>query len=92
MATFLVSVIIHGMILLIGHVCIGYVGLGTDSWVKKISGVILNSAGRGTALFIYASLLMTSLRFVAGPIVHKILLLGLFVRECDHWCDRLVLR
>jgi len=65
------------VLLLIAHACVGYVELGTDSWINKITGAIMNSAFLGTALFIYASLLMTALRFFAGPIVHKISSLGL---------------
>lgn len=67
------------MILLVAHACVGYVELGTDSWINKITGGILNSAMLGTALFIYTSLLMTGLRFFAGPIVHKISSLGLLL-------------
>ncbi len=67
------------IILLITHACVGYVELGTDSWINKITGNILKSASMGTALFIYTSLLMTGLRFFAGPIVHKISSLGLLL-------------
>ncbi|TWU48034.1 MFS transporter [Rubripirellula reticaptiva] len=66
-------------ILLIAHACVGYVELGTDSWINKITGGILKSAALGTALFIYTSLLMTALRFFAGPIVHRISSLGLLL-------------
>ena len=65
------------LIMLFTHALVGYVELGTDSWINKITGGILKSATLGTALFIYTSLLMTILRFVAGPIVHKISSLGL---------------
>ncbi|MBT8044295.1 MAG: MFS transporter, partial [Verrucomicrobiae bacterium] len=64
-------------ILLIAHACVGYVELGTDSWINRITGSILKSAALGTTLFIYTSLLMTALRFFAGPIVHRISSLGL---------------
>ena len=67
------------IILLLAHACVGYVELGTDSWINKITGKILSSATLGTALFIYTSLLMTGLRFFAGPIVHKISSLGLLL-------------
>ncbi|QDV46563.1 Major Facilitator Superfamily protein [Stieleria neptunia] len=67
------------VILLIAHACVGYVELGTDSWINKITSGILKSATLGTALFIYTSLLMTGLRFFAGPIVHKISSLGLLL-------------
>jgi MFS family permease len=65
------------LILLLAHACVGYVELGTDSWINAITGSIMKSAALGTALFIYTSLLMTGLRFFAGPIVHKISSLGL---------------
>lgn len=65
------------IVLLICHACVGYVELGTDSWINKITGSILKSAVLGTSLFIYTSLLMTALRFFAGPIVHKFSSLGL---------------
>ena len=67
------------LILLVAHACVGYVELGTDSWINKITGSILKSASLGTVLFIYASLLMTVLRFFAGPIVHRISSLGLLL-------------
>ena len=67
------------IILLLAHACVGYVELGTDSWINKITGSILNSAALGTALFIYTSVLMTVLRFFAGPIVEKISSLGLLL-------------
>ena len=67
------------LILLLAHTCVGYVELGTDSWINKITGSILKSATLGTVLFIYTSLLMTALRFFAGPIVHKISSLGLLL-------------
>ncbi|MBB3208822.1 MFS family permease [Rhodopirellula rubra] len=67
------------LILLVAHACVGYVELGTDSWINKITASILSSATLGTALFIYTSLLMTVLRFFAGPIVHRISSLGLLL-------------
>ena len=67
------------IILLLAHACVGYVELGTDSWINKITGSILSSATLGTVLFIYTSLLMTGLRFFAGPIVERISSLGLLL-------------
>jgi len=64
-------------ILVILHALVGYVELGTDSWINKITGNILESPAKGTMLFIYASSLMFVLRFFAGPIVHRISSLGL---------------
>lgn len=63
--------------LVIVHALVGYVELGTDSWIAKITGSILDSEAKGVMLFIYASTLMFILRFFAGPIVHRISSLGL---------------
>jgi len=63
------------LVLLFLHACVGYVELGTDSWISKITGTI--AEGQGLYLFIYASLVMTGLRFFAGPIVEKVNPLGL---------------
>ncbi|MFN9960361.1 MAG: MFS transporter, partial [bacterium] len=65
------------LLLLVIHGMVGYVELGTDSWISKITGSIMNNPAYGLALFVYTSLLMFALRFVAGPIVHKISPLGL---------------
>jgi MFS family permease len=65
------------ILLLIIHSMQGYVELGTDSWISKITGSILNSPQRGLLLFAYINGLMFALRFFAGPIVHKISSLGL---------------
>jgi MFS family permease len=70
--------------LLLLHAMIGYVELGTDSWVMNIMN---NVVGRyATLLFIYTSTLMFVLRFFAGPIVERVnpvgLLLGSSVLGC----------
>ena len=65
------------LILLVLHAMVGYVELGTDSWISKITGSIMASPQKGLMLFVYTSTLMFALRFVAGPIVHKISPLGL---------------
>ncbi len=71
------------LVLLIIHALVGYVELGTDSWISKITGAIMASPAAGLKLFVYTSLLMFALRFVAGPIVHRISPLGLlFVSAC----------
>jgi len=59
------------------HAMVGYVELGTDSWITNITNTVL--ANRQTALlaFIWTNVLMFTLRFFAGPIVHKISPLGL---------------
>jgi len=67
------------LFLLVIHAMVGYVELGTDSWISKITGSIMNNPAYGLALFVYTSLLMFALRFVAGPIVHKISPLGLLL-------------
>ena len=65
------------IVLLIIHAMVGYVELGTDSWIAKITGSIMESPQKGLLLFVYTSGLMFALRFFAGPIVHKISPLGL---------------
>ena len=64
------------LFLLLIHALVGYVELGTDSWIARITGAILDET-TGRWLFVYTSALMFVLRFVAGPIVHKISPLGL---------------
>ncbi len=59
------------------HAMVGYVELGTDSWIAKITGSIMASPTKGLVLFSYTSLLMFGLRFFAGPIVHRTSPLGL---------------
>ena len=63
--------------LLLVHAMVGYVELGTDSWIAKITGAILASPASGLLLFVYTSGLMFILRFFAGPIVERISPLGL---------------
>ena len=71
------------IVLLVIHALVGYVELGTDSWISKITGAIMESPAAGLKLFVYTSLLMFCLRFIAGPIVHRISPLGLlFVSAC----------
>ncbi len=65
------------LVLLLIHAMVGYVELGTDSWISQITGKIMESPQKGLLLFVYTSALMFGLRFVAGPIVHKISPLGL---------------
>ncbi len=65
------------LVLLLIHAMVGYVELGTDSWIGQITGKIMESPQKGLLLFVYTSALMFGLRFVAGPIVHKISPLGL---------------
>jgi MFS family permease len=63
--------------LLLVHAMVGYVELGTDSWIAKITGTIMDSEANGLLLFVYTSGLMFILRFFAGPIVERISPLGL---------------
>ena len=65
------------LFLLLLQACVGYVELGTDTWIDSITGRILESKESGLWLFIWTSGLMFVLRFFAGPIVHKINPLGL---------------
>lgn len=65
------------LFLLVMHAMVGYVELGTDSWIAKITGSIMESPQRGLLLMVYTSSLMFALRFFAGPIVHRISPLGL---------------
>jgi MFS family permease len=63
------------LFLLFLHACIGYVELGTDSWIINIMQNLI--AGDAFLLFIYTSAIMFVLRFFAGPIAHRINPLGL---------------
>jgi len=65
------------LLLLLIHALVGYVELGTDSWIAKITGSIMDSRGAGVLLFIYTSGLMFTLRFFAGPIESAVSPLGL---------------
>lgn len=61
--------------LLVLHAMVGYVELGTDSWIANL---MTNIAGmKGILLLVYTSSIMFVLRFFAGPIVHRISPLGL---------------
>jgi MFS family permease len=71
------------IVLLVIHALLGYVELGTDSWISNITGNIVASKKGGLYLFVYTSMLMFLLRFCAGPIVEKISPLGLlFAGAC----------
>jgi len=71
------------LLLLLIHAMLGYVELGTDSWISNITGNIVGSKQGGLYLFVYTSSLMFVLRFFAGPIVERISPLGLlFVGAC----------
>jgi MFS family permease len=59
------------------HAGVGYVELGTDSWITNITQQVLNSGTNAKLAFIWTNVLMFTLRFFAGPIVHKINPVGL---------------
>jgi MFS family permease len=60
--------------LLVLHALVGYVELGTDSWIANLMTNIAHM--RGILLLIYTSSIMLVLRFCAGPIVHRIFSAG----------------
>lgn len=57
------------------HAMVGYVELGTDSWITNIQEAVIHENAR--LLFIWTSSIMFVLRFFAGPIVERINPLGL---------------
>jgi MFS family permease len=67
------------------HGLVGYVELGTDSWIIDITKTVLAKQellgikGKDLALmaFMWTNVLMFTLRFFAGPLVHKISPIGL---------------
>ncbi len=59
------------------HALVGYVELGTDSWITNITKQVLQSGTNAQLAFIWTNVLMFTLRFFAGPIVHKINPIGL---------------
>jgi MFS family permease len=65
------------MFLFVLHALVGYVELGTDSWIINITNTVLASKDLALYAFIWTNVLMFVLRFFAGPIVHKISPLGL---------------
>jgi MFS family permease len=79
------------LLLLVLHALVGYVELGTDSWITNITGRIMANAQYGLLLFIWTSGLMFVLRFFAGPIVHKISPLGLLLVSALLGCAGLFL-
>ncbi|MBT4867156.1 MAG: MFS transporter [Planctomycetaceae bacterium] len=63
------------LFLLVLHAMVGYVELGTDSWITNIMNNVIE--GKAILLFIYTSAIMFVLRFFAGPIVERINPIGL---------------
>ncbi len=62
--------------LLVLHAMVGYVELGTDSWITNIMSNVIPNA---ILLLVYTSGLMFVLRFFAGPIVERINPVGLLL-------------
>src|SRR6202011_1265938 len=61
------------------HGLIGYVELGTDSWIIDITKTVLDNPNTALMAFVWTNVLMFTLRFFAGPIVHKISPVGLLL-------------
>ncbi len=62
---------------------VGFVELGTDSWITNITERVLENQDLALLAFIWTNVLMFTLRFFAGPIVHKINPIGLlFLSAC----------
>lgn len=59
------------------HAMVGYVELGTDSWIQNITDTVLKNKTMALVAFIWTNVLMFTLRFFAGPIVHQISPVGL---------------
>jgi len=54
--------------------------IGTDSWITGLMRVPMEAAGHNAAwVLIYTSAIMMTLRFFAGPIVHKLSPIGLLI-------------
>ena len=75
--------------LLVLHALVGYVELGTDSWITNIMNNVI--VGKAILLFIYTSALMFILRFFAGPIVERINPIGLLFAGACLGCTGLYL-
>jgi MFS family permease len=69
----------HGILafLLLLHAMVGYVELGTDNWIIDITKIVLANKNISLMAFIWTNVLMFTLRFFAGPIVHQISPVGL---------------
>jgi MFS family permease len=61
------------------HGLVGSVELGTDSWIVEITKIVLDDPDLALMAFIWTNVLMFTLRFFAGPIVHKISPIGLLL-------------
>jgi len=67
------------LMLIVAQALLGYVELGTDSWIGSLTGAIMANKSYGLLLFVYTSTLMFILRFFAGPIEHMISPMGLLL-------------
>jgi MFS family permease len=65
------------LFLFLMHILVGYVELGTDSWITDITKTVLQNMNTALIAFIWTNVLMFTLRFFAGPIVHRINPVGL---------------
>lgn len=65
------------LFLFILHALVGYVELGTDSWIGNITERVLKDESKALYAFIWTNALMFTLRFFAGPIVERINPIGL---------------
>src|SRR5579872_5249555 len=72
------------LLLFLLHACVGYVELGTDSWITNIQEAVIHENAR--LLFIWTSCIMFVLRFFAGPIVEKINPVGLLFASAVLGC------
>jgi MFS family permease len=79
------------IVLLICHALVGYVELGTDSWISKITGNIMGEGDLGRLFFVYTSTLMFILRFFAGPLEKRLTPLGLLFSCAVIACGGLLL-
>ncbi len=77
------------LLLLLIHAMVGYVELGTDSWISNITQNVI--AEKALLLFVYTSTLMFVLRFFAGPIVERINPFGLLTVSAILGCIGLTL-
>lgn len=65
------------LFLFLMHALVGYVELGTDSWIVDITKSVLENPDKALLAFIWTNVLMFTLRFFAGPIVERINPVGL---------------
>jgi MFS family permease len=75
MAATLVAPLLLFLFLL--HALVGFVELGTDRWITDITKTVLKDENTALLAFAWTNILMFTLRFFAGPIVHRISPVGL---------------